>query len=202
MVMRVLPESKIWWHDVTDITEKDVIEILTLYNDMVMLYNGDYRTKISKSLKQTKLYGDCITLYRLLFKYKIKPRFYMNAHFDLYKKSKQKDKRFRRKFPTLASMATPAAIDKYKNYLVETGQVLPEAVSLSEEELIKYNREQLKEMMSKWHMSEKDLFADPVLAAQFSLNFLEKQQAFKELINEHYYEQTFNVNNYKELFAC
>ena len=76
------------------------------------------------------------------------------------------------------------------------------SVKLTASDILNYNEHQLKNLMSSWNIPNEEAFLkDIILANQFPLEFLETRPTFKGLLTQHYYEDTFHVSNYRELFV-
>ncbi len=192
-----------WWEGVNDVTEEDVFSIIRLYNDFVRVFEGGfkYHIKVTKNFFKHKHYGDAIALFRLIEGLDTKPRIYLSAQFNLYRKMKKHP--YSRPIPTLKNLSSPSAVKRWNKYLLDSGQKEMPCVKLSAEDILKYNEHQLKSLMSSWNITDEESFyKDIVLANQFSIDFLETRSIFQGLVAKHYYESTFNVENYRELFGA
>lgn len=191
-----------WWENINDVTEEDVLNIVRLYNDFVRVHDTGYRyyIKVTKNFSKHKNYGDAISLFRLILSLNTTPREYLSAQFMLYKAMKKHP--YSRQLPTLKNLSSPAAVKRWNDYLLATGKKEMPSVKLTDEDIIKYNEFQLKKLMESWNISnEKDFFKDVILANQFPLEFLQRRATFRELVREQYYENTYSVKDYKEIFV-
>jgi hypothetical protein len=192
-----------WWDDITDISDDDVIKLVLLYNSFITQNGGDVKHYIkynSKNFKNHRHYGDTVKLYRFMSKMDLKPREYLNVQFTYYKKEKKHP--YCRPFPSLKNLSSPVALERWKVWLLDTKKLELPSVSLSEEELNSYEENYLRDLITVWKLpDEVSLLKDIVLARNFPLTFLQERATFKALVEQHYYEQTYSVNNYKELFV-
>lgn len=191
-----------WWETVTDVTEKDVISLVVLYNSFITHHGGDVKHYIKykhKNFLSHRHYGDTVKLYRLLTKLNLKSREYLTVQFEYYKKEKKHP--YCRPFPSLKNLTSPAALTRWQQWLIDTKKQEMPSVTLSTEDFEQYEENYLKELISSWKLpDEVSLFKDIILARNFPLDFLQKRATFQGLIAARYYESTYSVNDYKELF--
>lgn len=191
-----------WWEDITDISESDVMNLIRLYNSFITQNGGDVKHYIkynSKNFKGHRHYGDTIKLIRFMSKLDLKPREFLNVQFSYYKKEKKHP--YCRPFPSLKNLYSPAALDRWKSWLLDTKKLELPSVSLSEQELEQYEEGYLRDMVKVYKLPDEiSLLKDIVLARSLPLTFLESRSTFRELVASHFYETTYKVSNYKELF--
>jgi hypothetical protein len=196
-----------WWSDISDITEEDITQLVLLYNSMITQYSTNYNDNVkyyikykSKKFKESRHYGDALKLLRFIFKLNFKPREYLNVQFSYYKQ--QKKHPYCRPVPSLKNLSSPAALSRWKIWLVDTKKLEPPSVTLSEEELVQYEEGYLQDMIKAYKLpDETSLLKDIVLARSLPLTFLQTRATFLELVVNRYYENTYNVKDYKELFV-
>ena len=192
-----------WWQNSTDVTQEDVINLIVLYNSFVTHHGGDVKYYIkykSKNFAAHKHYGDAFNLIRFMNKLEIKPREYFNVQFEYYKKEKKHP--YCRPYPSLKNLFSPAALTRWKQWLIDTKKEKMPAADLTPAEIRSYEESYLKDMMKAWNFtSEKEFFKDIVLTRHFSLDFLHSRGTFMELVDDHFYERSYSVKDYRELFV-
>lgn len=199
--------NNLWWTEVTDISEDDVLGLVLLYNSMVTQHClaevervKHYIKYKSKNFKKHRHYGDAIKLYRFMSKLELKPREYLNVQFTYYKKEKKHP--YCRPVPSLKNLSSPVSFKRWKQWLIDNRQEDMPSIVLTDIELQAYEEAYLLDMLKAWNIpSEIELFKDIVLARSLPIDFLEKRATFRELVEAEYYENTYNVKTYKELFV-
>lgn len=195
-----------WWETVTDVTDEDVLNLVLMYNSFITLHCKQENERVkyyikykSKNFRKHRHYGDAIRLYRFLKYNDYKPREYFTVQFIYYKKEAKHP--YSRPVPSMKNLITPAALGRWTDFLIKKGRQQPPSVTLSDAEKYSYEETYLSNLMKSWGFSsEKELFRDIVLARHFGLDFLKKRPTFMELISESYYETTYHVKEYAELF--
>ena len=196
----------VWWESVTDISDQDVIDLVLIYNSFITLHstnsseNVKYYIKYNnKNFNKHKHYGDCIKLYRFLNKLEIKPREYLVVQFNYYKQERKHP--YARAFPSIKHLASPAALERWNSWLLATKKIQPSCTVLSKKEIEDYDEAYLKDLIKSWGLiDERALFQDIVLTRNFNLDFLQLRPIFQSLLHERFYENTYGVKDYKELF--
>jgi len=190
------------WLDAAEITENDVMNLISFYNDCATVMGFPYkgiRPKGTKPLKDHPWYKDAFQLVRIINKMGAKPRDFIMAQFHYFKKVKLKRVNSR-DIPTLHTMLEPSAVDKWRNYLQYIGKELPLAKKITKEEMKMFNIKRMRHLMDKYNIKdEEDFFKDPILISQLSKTFVESHESFNKLVSDQYYEKKFGMK-LEELF--
>lgn len=179
-----------WWLE-SEISESDVVSLVNIYNDAVTrIASFKYRLKLTESFTREPWYKEVVLLYRLINKLDVKPRTYISAQIKEY----IKPIKYGRAVPSISSLTSPAALVRWEKYCARMGRVLDVKTKITEQDLNDYNLLQMKSLMKNNNVAnETDFFKDPYLLAQLTKDFINTRPAFKKLVNENYYKETFNL---------
>jgi hypothetical protein len=176
-----------WWES-AEISKQDVFLFRDLYNDLAKR-KTNLPITLKKDFDKTEVYQDVLNLVRLIYSLKARPLEYLTVQFDEYVPPTKKS----RKFPTFRSLYSPAAVLRWKNYLLKKNPFNVD-LQITEKQIIDYNKALMNTLKRENKCDDDAILQDIFFVTQFNLDYLKQNFIFQDLIKSGYYQKAYNLD--------